>query len=114
VHVVPSREEAWSQSAVLGLGLGVPVVGFAVDGLVDTLADARGVLVHPNDPNQLASAIGDALAGRGVVDRAAAIRYARQFTPSRVASYYFDEYSKLIAGMAVVEPPALAASGGIR
>jgi glycosyltransferase involved in cell wall biosynthesis len=30
VHVVPSREEAWSQSAVLGLGLGVPVVGTAV------------------------------------------------------------------------------------
>jgi glycosyltransferase involved in cell wall biosynthesis len=33
VHVVPSREESWSQSAVLGLGLGVPVVGTAVDGL---------------------------------------------------------------------------------
>ena len=45
VHVVPSREEAWSQSAVLGLGLGVPVVGTHVDGLVDTLSQSRGVTV---------------------------------------------------------------------
>jgi glycosyltransferase involved in cell wall biosynthesis len=30
VHVVPSREESWSLSAVLALGLGVPVVGTEV------------------------------------------------------------------------------------
>ena len=45
VHVVPSREEAWSQSAVVALGLGVPVVGTAVDGLAHTLGNGRGVLV---------------------------------------------------------------------
>ena len=44
VHVVPSREESWSQSAVLALGLGVPVVGTAVDGLARTLGEGRGVL----------------------------------------------------------------------
>jgi Glycosyl transferases group 1 len=33
VHVVPSREESWSQSAVVALGLGVPVAGTAVGGL---------------------------------------------------------------------------------
>ena len=33
VHVVPSREEAWSQSAVTALALGVPVVATAVEGL---------------------------------------------------------------------------------
>jgi len=49
VHVVPSREEAWSQSAVLGLGLGVPVVGTHVDGLADTLSQSRGVTVAPDD-----------------------------------------------------------------
>ena len=38
VHVVPSREEAWSQSAVLAMALGVPVVGTDVDGLTDTPA----------------------------------------------------------------------------
>ena len=50
VHVVPSREESWSQSAVLGLGLGVPVVGTAVDGLARTLGEGRGILVPPQDP----------------------------------------------------------------
>src|SRR5262249_35835547 len=39
VHVVPSREESWSQSAVVALGLGVPVVGAAVDGLPRTLGN---------------------------------------------------------------------------
>ncbi|MCW2524625.1 MAG: hypothetical protein JWO63_2960 [Frankiales bacterium] len=114
VHVVPSREEAWSQSAVLGLGLGVAVVGCRVDGLADTLADGRGVLVRPNDPKQLANAIGDALAGRSVTDRTAAIRYARQFTPARVANYYFAEYAKLANEVAAEGPPALAATGSLR
>ena len=76
VHVVPSREEAWSQSAVLGLGLGVPVIGSSVDGLTDTLSQSRGVTVAPDDPHGLASAISDALAGRATTDRVGAIRYA--------------------------------------
>jgi glycosyltransferase involved in cell wall biosynthesis len=41
VHVVPSRHEAWSQSAVTALALGVPVVAHAVEGLPTTLADRR-------------------------------------------------------------------------
>jgi hypothetical protein len=56
VHVVPSRQEAWSQSAVMALGLGVPVAGTAVDGLAATLGNGRGVLVAPDDPHALACA----------------------------------------------------------
>jgi glycosyltransferase involved in cell wall biosynthesis len=63
VHVVPSREESWSQSAVLGLGLGVPVVGTAVDGLARTLGEGRGVLVPPEDPHALADALSRVLGG---------------------------------------------------
>src|SRR5439155_3168415 len=63
VHVVPSREESWSQSAVTALGLGVPVVGTAVDGLVSTLGNGRGVLVPPDDPAALAAALAHVLAG---------------------------------------------------
>jgi glycosyltransferase involved in cell wall biosynthesis len=62
VHVVPSREESWSQSAVVALGLGVPVVGTAVDGLARTLGGGRGVLVPPGDPPALADALGRVLA----------------------------------------------------
>ena len=74
VHVVPSREEAWSQSAVLGFGLGVPVVGIHVDGLVHALSESRGLTVAPDDPLALSEAISDVLTGRSPIDRAAAIR----------------------------------------
>jgi glycosyltransferase involved in cell wall biosynthesis len=107
VHVVPSREEAWSQSAVLGLGLGVPVVGFGVDGLTDTLSGSRGVVVDAVNPGALAIAIADVLAGHTVTDRAAAIRYARQFTPSRLADFYLGEYSALLAQATPDERPLL-------
>ena len=63
VHVAPSREESWSQSAVLPPGLGVPVVGTAVDGLARALGEGRGVLVPPEDPRTLAGALSRVLAG---------------------------------------------------
>jgi glycosyltransferase involved in cell wall biosynthesis len=107
VHVVPSREEAWSQSAVLGLGLGVPVVGTHVDGLTDTLSHSRGVTVAPDDPLALSEAISDALAGRSPIDRDAAIRYARQFTTTRVADFYLAEYQAMVTHPARALAPAL-------
>lgn len=96
VHVVPSREEAWSQSAVLGLGLGVPVVGTAVEGLPETLGEGRGVLVQPEKPEELAHAIDELLRGRGVPDPALGRRYAEQFTNERIAPYYADVYRRLM------------------
>jgi glycosyltransferase involved in cell wall biosynthesis len=96
VHVVPSREEAWSQSAVLGLGLGVPVVGTHVDGLAHTLSHSRGVTVAPDDPLALSEAISGALTGRSPIDRAAGIRYARRFTTTRVAEFYLAEYQAMM------------------
>jgi glycosyltransferase involved in cell wall biosynthesis len=79
VHVVPSREESWSQSAVLALGLGVPVVGTAVDGLARTLGEGRGVLVPPENPRALAGALSRVLADERP-DPALSRAYARQFT----------------------------------
>jgi glycosyltransferase involved in cell wall biosynthesis len=111
VHVVPSREEAWSQSAVLGLGLGVPVVGTHVDGLVDTLSHSRGVTVAPDDPLALSKAISDALDGRSPIDRAAAIRYARQFTTARIADFYLAEYEDMLTPNARALPPGLGHNG---
>ena len=97
VHVVPSREEAWSQSAVLALGLGVAVVGTNVDGLAHTLSQSRGVTVAPDDPLALSRAITDTLAGRSTIDRAGAMRYARQFSSARVADFYLAEYQAMLA-----------------
>ena len=99
VHVVPSREESWSQSAVLALGLGVPVIGTTVDGLALTLAEGRGVLVPPEDPRALASALSRVLAGEHP-DPAPGRAYARQFTPSAAAAVYARAYRQLLASYA--------------
>jgi len=96
VHVVPSREESWSQSAVLGLGLGVPVVGTAVDGLARTLGGGRGVLVPAEDPGALAGALSRVLGGDRP-DPAPGRVYARQFTPRAAAAVYAAAYRQLLA-----------------
>jgi glycosyltransferase involved in cell wall biosynthesis len=95
VHVVPSREEAWSQSAVVALGLGVPVVGTAVDGLRNTLGEGRGVLVPPENPQTLAVALQRVLAGDGP-NPALGRMYAAAFTPGRVARRYLRVYCRVV------------------
>jgi glycosyltransferase involved in cell wall biosynthesis len=100
VHVVPSRAEAWSQSAVTALALGVPVVASAVDGLPTTLSERRGLLVSP-DPQALAGAIQTVLDGKADIDTAGARRYAATFQPSQIASEYFDVYQQVLAERSV-------------
>ncbi len=95
-HVVPSRQESWSQSAVVALGLGVPVVGTMVDGLARTLGSGRGVLVPPGDPAALAAALSRVLAGQHPAPGAGR-EYARQFSPAAVARVYLDAYRELLA-----------------
>jgi glycosyltransferase involved in cell wall biosynthesis len=97
VCAVPSRYDAWSQTAVLAMRLGVPVVGTAVEGLRATLGSRRGVLVPPEDPDALAAAIEDVLSGRIRPDLGRARRYAEAFTPARVTSAYAREYATLVA-----------------
>jgi glycosyltransferase involved in cell wall biosynthesis len=90
--VIPSRDESFSQTAVLGMGLGVPVIGTDVDGFPHTLGDGRGIIVAPDDPAALAAAVDDVLAGRRSVDRVGAWRFARRFEPERVAAIYEETY----------------------
>jgi glycosyltransferase involved in cell wall biosynthesis len=97
VYVVPSREEAFSQSAVLAMALGVPVVGTAVEALPEVLGDGRGILVAPEDPEALAQAIAGVLAGRLRPDLDAARRYAARFQPARVARAYLRHYRAVLA-----------------
>jgi len=99
VHVVPSREESWSQSAVLAMGLGVPVVGTTVDGLARTLGEGRGILMPPEDPRALAGALTRVLAGERP-DPAPGRAYASQFTPSAAADIYASAYRQLLASPA--------------
>jgi glycosyltransferase involved in cell wall biosynthesis len=107
--VVPSRFDAWSQTAVLAMRLGVPVVGTAVEGLPAVLGDRRGVLVAPEDPVALARAIEGVLGGRIRTDLRAARRYARAFSPEAVAARYASAYRELAARPAGTAAAAAAA-----
>src|SRR5262249_55599239 len=98
-RVGPSRGECRSQSAVGALGLGVPVVGTAVDGLARTLGNGRGVLVPPDDPAALAAALSRVLAGERP-DPGPGRAYAQQFTPSAAAAAYLEAYQHLLASRA--------------
>jgi glycosyltransferase involved in cell wall biosynthesis len=94
--VVPSRHEAWSQAAVTAMGLGVPVVGCAVEGLPITLGGGRGVLVKPGRARALAEALDGVLAGTRTVDLAKAREYARRFSVAQVAETYASAYRALL------------------
>jgi glycosyltransferase involved in cell wall biosynthesis len=100
VCVVPSRYDAWSQTAVIAMGLGVPVVATAVEGLPATIGSSRGVLVAPEDPEALAEAIDGVLRGEMPVDREEARLYAQRFLPDRVARAYANEYEAVLASRA--------------
>jgi glycosyltransferase involved in cell wall biosynthesis len=96
VCVVPSRHDAWSQTAVIAMGLGVPVVATAVEGLPATIGSSRGVLVAPDDPEALAEGIERVLDGEMLVDREDARLYAERYLPDRVARAYAEEYRSLL------------------
>lgn len=91
IQVCPSRDEAFSQAAVLAMGLGVPVVGTRVDGFPRTLT-GRGLIVEPDDPAALAGALEELLSGRRRTDTIGARAWAHQFETSRVATLYEDDY----------------------
>ncbi|MBA3261340.1 MAG: glycosyltransferase family 4 protein [Thermoleophilaceae bacterium] len=101
--VVPSRHDAWSQTAVLAMALGVPVVGSAVEGLEHVLSGGRGIAVAPEDPQALARALASVLQGHVRTDLQAARRYAAKFTAERVADLYEQTYTELLG-----RPPTFA------
>jgi glycosyltransferase involved in cell wall biosynthesis len=106
--LVPSRVRGGSQAAILGMGLGVPVIGTAVDGLAPMLSEDRGVVVTPDDPRALARAISGVLSGELAPDLAAARRFARQFGLDEVAGVYETAYRELatpgVLGFAAPHP----------
>jgi glycosyltransferase involved in cell wall biosynthesis len=108
--VVPSRHEAWSQTAVTAMAYGVPVIGTAVEGLPLTLAEGRGVVVPPEDPAELARATGRAVDGSLDVDLDGARRYAAGFSAERVCDIYARVYTELCEASRAAERRALSAA----
>jgi glycosyltransferase involved in cell wall biosynthesis len=104
--VVPSRHDAWSQAAVTAMGLRVPVIASAVDGLPLLLARGRGVRVAPEDPAALAVTLENVLEGRLRPDLDAAQAYAAAHSPERVARIYAADYAELLARPPLAQPLA--------
>jgi glycosyltransferase involved in cell wall biosynthesis len=102
VQACPSRDESFSQTAVLAMALGVPVVGTDVDGFPETLGAGRGTIVPPEDPEALAAALEGILAGALRPDLAAARIWARRFEIERVTDVYEQAYVEL-RGAAALE-----------
>lgn len=113
VCVVPSRHEAWSQSAVTAMWHRVPVIGAAVEGLPLTLAEGRGVLVAPEDPDALAAAIQAVLRGERTTELEAARDYSSRFSPAVVAAEYAELYRELIATAPVARRSLDAAAASL-
>jgi glycosyltransferase involved in cell wall biosynthesis len=105
VQVCPSRDESFSQTAVLAMALGVPVVGTDVDGFPETLADGRGVIVPVDDPAALAAALEGVLGGALRTHTIEAQVWARQFEVGRVADVYEQAYEEF----EMTAPPELVA-----
>jgi glycosyltransferase involved in cell wall biosynthesis len=97
VLAIPSRDEAFSQTAIIGLAHGVPVIGTEVDGFPTTLRGGRGILVAPDNPQALAAALQRVL--DETLPRPRPLRsLAERHAPARVAAIYASTYRALVAG----------------
>jgi glycosyltransferase involved in cell wall biosynthesis len=100
VMVVPSRQEAFGQTASEAHACGTPVVAFRTGGLVDIVDDrVTGALAEPFDPAAVADAIRWVLVDpqrRRQLGVAARQRAERLWAPERVAGLYAQLYRQAL------------------
>jgi len=96
VMVVPSRQEAFGQTASEASACGLPVVAFAATGLLDVVQDFKtGRLANPFDPLSLAQSIEWVLEDnnrRSLLSESARQRAVSLWCYSRVSELYSDVY----------------------
>lgn len=101
VMVVPSRQEAFGQTASEAQACGTPVVCFRTGGLVDVIEDGlTGLFAEPFDPRSLAKAIHsvceDENRRRAMADKARK-RALKLWNPDRISSLYKDVYQNALS-----------------
>lgn len=98
--VTPLWDEPFGLVTVEAMACGTPVVAFARGGIVDTMHDAPGMLVPPDDVDAFADAL---LAARDI-DRTAVARHAqRRHSLNAVVDDYLDHY-RIVARDRSTEP----------
>ena len=90
------------------MACGVPVVGAAVGGLLDTVAHrSTGLLVPPRDPGAVAAAVGHLLDNPSLrvhMGAEAAARVRQEFTWDQVARTTLDVYEGVLARSPLPSP----------
>jgi glycosyltransferase involved in cell wall biosynthesis len=95
--VQPSFEEGFGLTVLEAMTAGLPVVAANRGALPEVLGGA-GLLVNPEDPDDVAHAIDTLLTDAGQADRCAArgVERARAFTWARTAQGVYDAYARAI------------------
>jgi glycosyltransferase involved in cell wall biosynthesis len=101
VAVAPSRADPFPLAVLEAMQAGVPVVGAAVEGIPEQLADGAGVVVPPDDAEALAQAVGELLADperRAAIAAAGQARVRAHFTPDRTVDALEAAWRAALAG----------------
>jgi len=100
---VPSRREGFGLVVVEGQVCGAAVVASAVGGIPEIITDGRtGLMVSPDDPHALAAALTRLLQdepARLAIAEAARTNALRKFSPTAMASHYWDVYRTVAGAM---------------
>ncbi len=101
VLVVPSRQEPLSRTLLEGLAIGVPAVATAVGGTSEILTGSdAGVMVPPDDPEQMAQAVRAIVTGgvlREAQKAAGPPHVRRHFSPGRQVEVIRALYERILS-----------------
>jgi glycosyltransferase involved in cell wall biosynthesis len=105
VFVLPSRSEAFPNGAIEAMAAGLPVIAGAVGGLVDLIDHGRtGLLIEPDQPEQLAHAIGQLLTDQQLATRigtAARTDVVQRYSFERMVTAFEDLYLASLRATAI-------------
>ena len=103
IVVIPSRSEAFGRTTVEAMAAGRPVIASDVGGLAEGVVhEVTGLLVPPEDPKALASAISKLISNDPQMDhfaRSARLRFESSYTIDSMARSWLDGWQRAVKEM---------------